>query len=332
MTKKELESLTIAELRALAKKKKVVLPAGARKADIVSALARAKSGTARKTTGVVAGKKKAQAKKAAAGTPTPSRAKPAARASKAAGTSSGRQAAAAKVSASNITVAAGTPVVSKITEREWLMPAGRQEPATAQERVADAKFYTGTSATGREMSYGSLPHEYGQDRIVLLARDPRMVFAFWEVTKQRLDEERKRIGSDARLCVRVYDVTGVAFDGGNETAYFDQEVYERVGSWYLDLGRPGHAFCADLGVRLPSGRFHTLFRSNTISMPREGFSDVLDEEWIGPEEEFLRLYAGPLQGLGGISSAQVRELMRKRRALEISSPGMSARSRRQLRR
>jgi hypothetical protein len=326
MTKNELTSLTLAELKALAKKKKVAVPAGARKADIVPALLAATAGPAKKQ----ATRKKAPAKvKTAAvksaSTRTGSAAKKAApgRLSKA-----GKAAAVKKAAAAVDRTTGKGPVVRKVLEREWQMPPGREEPTMAQERVADAKFYTGATEAKPAGPYGALPHEYGQERLVLLARDPHTVFAFWEVPQWRLDQEQARMGGNVRLCVRVYDVTGVSFNGGNELGYFDQEVYERVGSWYFDLGRAGHSFCADLGLRSPDGRFQSLIRSNTVAVPREGFSDAQDEEWMVLEEEFLRLYGLSGQSLGGISSAQVRELMRKRRLLEISSPGQFGGTRR----
>jgi len=154
-----------------------------------------------------------------------------------------------------------------------------------------------------------------------------MALCYWELPESRLDKEKAWFGRDSKLCVRVYDVTGVQFNGANATAYYDQEVYERVGSWYFDLGRPTHSFCADLGLMSPDGRFETLIRSNTVTMPRDGVSDVLDEEWMLVEEEFLKLYGIPGSARGGrrihggISSPEAQELLRQRRLLEISSPG-----------
>jgi hypothetical protein len=332
MTKRELASLTVAELKALAKKKKVALPAGARKAEIIEALAEGKAEAGRTPVKTTAVKQKAPAKGKAAAkgkTAVSPRARSAAKRTKQADTAAGRKGAATTSPSAGRTPAKG-PAVKRVSEREWRMPAGREEPIMAQERVADAKFYTGTPVARPEEPSGALPHEYGQEQFTLLVRDPHTVFAFWEMPQQRLDRGRERMGRDSRLCVRIYDVTGVAFDGRNEVAYFDQEVYERVGSWYFDLGRAGRAFCADLGLRTPDGRFQTLLRSNAISMPREGFSDVVDEEWTVTEEDFLKLYGAP--GPGGISSAEVRELMRKRRLLEVSSPGMSGRQKERPRR
>jgi uncharacterized protein len=119
----------------------------------------------------------------------------------------------------------------------------------------------------------------------------------------------------------------VQFDGRNAIGYFDQEVYERVGNWYFDFGRPTHSFCADLGLLSPEGRFLTLARSNYVTMPRDGVSDVIDEEWMLVDEEFWKLY-GYAEGVHSGSSPGIseKEMMRRRRlrmqAQAISSPGM----------
>jgi len=220
--------------------------------------------------------------------------------------------------------AAAKPVKEALPRREWQMPSGVEEPLMAQERVSDAKYYTGTSEHKPPMPYDTLPHEYGGERMALLARDPYMALGYWELPQVRLEKEKAWFGWDSKLCIRVYDVTGIQFDGSNAAAYFDQEVYERVGSWYFDFGRPTHSFCADLGLMAPNGRFLTLVRSNRVTMPRDGVSDVLDEEWMLVDEEFMKLYGvpGSVRGVhGGFSSPEAQEVLRQRRLLEITSPG-----------
>ena len=192
----------------------------------------------------------------------------------------------------------------------------------AQERVADAKYYTGTGEQKPAVPSDTLTHEYGSERMALMARDPYMAFSYWELPQARLEKEKAWFGWDSKLCVRVYDITGVLFDGTNATAYFDQEVYDRVGSWYFDFSRPMHSFCADLGLLAPNGRFLTMIRSNAVTMPRDGVSDVLDEEWMLMDEEFMKLYGIAGATSGGFSSQQVQELMSQRRMLKISSPGL----------
>jgi hypothetical protein len=315
MKKAELAAKTVAELKALAKKKKVSLPAGAKKDDVIKALMA--SGTRPKAE-KPAGKKKAAAEKAA-------------ESKKAAAP---KKAEAPKRPARRAAVSA--PVVKTVKEpakapaRRWEMPVGAEEPLMAQERVAEAKFYTGPVPEQRPTPptrpYEELPFGYGEEKIALMARDPYVAFAYWEATPSRIDREKAWFGWNSKLCVRIYDVTGVQFDGRNALGYYDQEIYERIGNWYFDLGRPTHSFCADLGLLSPEGKFLTLARSNYVTMPRDGASDVIDEEWMIVDEEFWKLYGYPEGVPGGISSQQAQEIIQRRRRMhEISSPGMSSR-------
>jgi len=323
MTKNGLTTMTVAELKALAKKKKISLPAGSNKADIVKilakggpALSRSKGTAAGKTVKAVktakapkASGKKAVAKKRLSGKTAGT--KKLAKAKKPAA----KKRTAAKKANRTVMTAGQAPV-----RRPWQLPAGVEESLLAQERVADAKYYTGTAEPKPAAPFDMLTHEYGSERMALMARDPYMAFSYWELPQSRIEKEKAWFGWDSKLCVRVYDITGVMFDGKNAIAYFDQEVYERVGSWYFEFGRPMHSFCADLGLLAANGRFLTMIRSNAVTMPRDGVSDVLDEEWMLVDEEFMKLYSG--SRTGGISSQQAQELMSQRRMLEITSPGL----------
>jgi len=318
MKKHDLLSKTVAELKALAKKHGISLSTGAKKADIVKAVAKGVSGSSKSK-----GKASVKAVRTSQARKTAAKMKPSKRTAGATRTAAKKKPSASK---QKPTVKRSRPSARSVGRTPlrgtWQITAAREEPLRAQERVADAKYYTGTVEQRPSARFDPLTHEYGTDRIALMARDPYVAFAYWELLQARLEKERSWFGWDSKLCVRVYDVTGVLFDGKNAQAYFDQEVYDRVGSWYFDFGRPMHSFCADLGLLAPNGRFLTMIRSNAVTMPRDGVSDVMDEEWLLADEDFMKLYGGSVSGAGGFSSQQVQELISQRRMLKITSPGM----------
>lgn len=327
MTKPELTAMTVAELKALAKKKKVSLSPNEKKADIIAALLasepskkpakkkpaieEALSATKRAVKKVTTATKQAiqkavQPKKPAA-TKAPAVIEP--------------------VAAARRRPAPGGPAKVAVPRQEWKLPPAAEEPQMAQERVSESKYYTGPAARELMPAHGELPKGYGEDKIVLMMRDPFVAYAYWEAAPERIERERAWFGWSSKLCLRIYDVTGVQFDGRNAIGYFDQEIYDRTGNWYFDLGRPSHSFCADLGLLAPEGRFLTLARSNYITMPLDTASDVIDEEWMLVDEEFWKLYGYPEGMRGGLSSPQMQEMVRRRRLLEISSPGLFSRER-----
>jgi hypothetical protein len=215
---------------------------------------------------------------------------------------------------------AKTPVTTTPV-REWKLPPGAEEPLMAQERIAESKYYTGPARQAPSVASGELPQGYGDEKVTLLSRDPFVAYAYWEVTPARIEREKKWFGWDSKICVRIYDITGVQFDGRNAIGYYDQEVFERAGSWYFDFGRPAHSFCADLGLLSTGGRFLTIARSNYITMPRDAVSEVIDEEWMMVDEEFWKLY-GYEGSRRGVSSPEMQEMLKRRREMEITSPGL----------
>jgi len=299
MKNNDLTAMTVAELKALAKEKKLSIPTGAKKVDIVAALTAAPNskkpilkrlGTALQSV----------AKKSEKRRETPLK-KPA-------------------VISTKVSTDKQTKRVSPV--RDWKVPPKQEEPMMVQERVSESKYYTGPAQSFTGTAYGDLPQGYGVEQITLMTRDPFIAYAYWEASSARIERERTWFGWDAKLCIRIYDITGVPFDGRNAIGYYDQEITDQIGGWYFDLGRPSHSFCADLGLITPEGRFLTLARSNYITMPRDGVSDRTDDEWMLLDEEYMKLYGIP----SGLSSPQIQEMMKRKRMQEITSPGTFARS------
>jgi len=105
-----------------------------------------------------------------------------------------------------------------------------------------------------------LPEEYGEDNIVIMIVNPWKLFIYWEVTK---DIFRKYKGN---LSIRLYDITGVDFNGTNAKSYVDIAIYNRISNLYFDVN-PEKEFIADVGF-LESGTFRMVARSNKASTPR----------------------------------------------------------------
>lgn len=172
-----------------------------------------------------------------------------------------------------------------------------------------------------------LPRGYGDNRIVLMARDSYWIFAYWEIQQYSVDEARSFLGDawdSACWVLRVNDVTDIIFDGTNSHSFFDIEMAAETDNWYIEVAEDDRGYVAEIGVRAADGRFFVLARSNAVETPRAGLSDVIDEAWMSREREFERLYA--MAGGGGTSSASLglREMMEQRLRALISSGGVSS--------
>ncbi len=174
------------------------------------------------------------------------------------------------------------------------LPVSFKENVPSYETTVESSKYPYAVTPGplRQMPL-ELPGQYGEDKITVLVRDPRWIYAYWEITPQAFDRVRKQVGekfNSAKMALRVYDVSKINFNGSNAHGFFDIPINQYADSWYIETGGPGKSFCVDIGYLLPGGRFITIARSNAVRMPLEGASGLTDEEWMVPEEMFARLY------------------------------------------
>ncbi|MDP3260447.1 MAG: DUF4912 domain-containing protein [Thermodesulfovibrionales bacterium] len=119
-----------------------------------------------------------------------------------------------------------------------------------------------------------LPAEYGEDRITLMTVNPWKLFAYWEVREDTLSKIK------GTLVLRVYDVTGIYFDGKNANLVFDVPVHGRIGDSYIGVG-PDKVFIVDIGAVSKAGEFVAIARSNQAATPA---LKVAKEEGIAPED------------------------------------------------
>jgi hypothetical protein len=174
----------------------------------------------------------------------------------------------------------------------------------------------GTPVATESSGKNGLPKNYGDTKIVILPRDPIWFYAYWEVAQAKFDELRAQLGdqkfNSSRWTLRVYDVTGIKFEGTNAHRFFDIAVGPAIDNWYVNVGEVNRSWCVDLGLVTPDGEFIVIARSNIVNMPRQGISPVTDEQWAILQQEFERLLK--LSGVDkiGKSSFDIAKLMRER--------------------
>ena len=85
------------------------------------------------------------------------------------------------------------------------------------------------------------------------------------------------------------------------------------------MGIPDREWVAELGLRTASGGFFMLVRSNTVKTPPFGISDVLDEEWMMPDDMYYKLLGimGGFESVG--DSMSVRKMVERYVRQSVSS-------------
>ncbi|MBI3323360.1 MAG: DUF4912 domain-containing protein, partial [Candidatus Omnitrophica bacterium] len=167
-----------------------------------------------------------------------------------------------------------------------------------------------------------IPTGYGDHRIVVMVKDPWWLYAYWELQPHLERQARRQLAPEdiegLRSVLRVYDVTDRDFPTQPAQAHSDITLSGLAVSWYLHVNAPNRSFVVDIGLLTRHGRFLALARSNRVTTPRFGPSDVIDEEWMVADEDYWKLF-GMTAGVGmGSSPTALKELL----ARALASPGL----------
>lgn len=276
----ELAHRTTKELRALARDRGLSGYSGLRKSELIDLLA----GGERKSAGRTTTRERAGAPRSRSSGPTK---RPAA---------GGR----AEPAPGTLTGTALSPRVRR---------AFSSHRRLGEQRIKASKYYLGVQES-RELDDGfDYPDTHGESAISLMVRDPYWLFAYWEFAPGLRGELVDRVGEDAllrsRTVLRVHDVTGA--DPDNSLGHHDIDVAPEARNWYINVARVEREYCVDIGLITPDGTFIVIARSNRVSLPPVGPSDLIDDEWVTIEalEEFYvrsTTERGPSSGSGGWGS------------------------------
>ncbi|MBI4335764.1 MAG: DUF4912 domain-containing protein [Candidatus Omnitrophica bacterium] len=197
-----------------------------------------------------------------------------------------------------------------------------------QQKVEESKYYLGPAPSYKGAEEFRFPEGYGDNKIVIMVRDPWWLYSYWEITRHREDEVRQEIRRNGlapvKSILRVYDVTDIEFNGGNAHSHFDIELTGLASNWYINIGTPNKSWIVEIGILASGSRFFLLARSNCVRTPRFGMSEVIDEEWMCAEEDYWRMF-GLSGGFGiGKASLALREMFKKRLLEQITSGGVSS--------
>ena len=130
-----------------------------------------------------------------------------------------------------------------------------------------------------------LPYEYNEDKATLLVRDPKCIFAFWEITSTLI--QKYSIGYDRQLIMRIIDVT----DSNNPYEYSWYKDYDigEAQNWYIHVENSNRDYQALFGYH-DSERFVPILISNRVMVPRDSVSDDIDEQWMNPNDQWQQIF------------------------------------------
>ncbi|MBC8474093.1 MAG: DUF4912 domain-containing protein, partial [Candidatus Omnitrophica bacterium] len=122
-------------------------------------------------------------------------------------------------------------------------------------------------------NYDLLSH-YGTTHLTLMVKDPFWIYTYWELANQKEDM------GNAKIVLRMHDVTLIDFNGSNSNHYFDIEVGPHSNNWYINLLKDGVSYIGEIGLRMSDGGFFVLARSNCVQTPRMNYSPRSEQIWM----------------------------------------------------
>ena len=118
---------------------------------------------------------------------------------------------------------------------------------------------------------GQLPDSYGTRKLFLVARDPQLVFAYWDFDFAQY-QDAANAAHDGKIFLELY----VPGEGRVQQIH----VWDSHKNWYLQVNRPNTPFFAQLGYYRNDGGFEVLARSAEVTTPRDDLSPNTDARFV----------------------------------------------------
>jgi ABC-type phosphate transport system substrate-binding protein len=190
------------------------------------------------------------------------------------------------------TMAANMPderMVVRLTQSN--VEATKYDVGQSEPEVAASQF-SSTDTSVRALAdvdegFGALPGGYGESRLILMSREPQWAYAYWDVPEEMRQPLRTQGGQ--QLALRLYDVTDMPPSQQQPHSVQQYEIDELAQNWYLPIPVSDREYVAELGYLATGGRWLSLVRSNSVSVPPVYPSDWEDTQMvtIGWEETLV---------------------------------------------
>jgi len=108
------------------------------------------------------------------------------------------------------------------------------------------------------------------DHITIMPRDPSSLYVYWDITSQRkqmTEEHFHTAFHNLPKFLRVYDITCLDFSGDHWNRHTDIALHGDADNWFVMGMEPNCTYIVDYGTTTLDGRFVTLLRSNTVTLP-----------------------------------------------------------------
>ena len=291
------------------------------KEQLVKSIVRA---TQKSSAGAARAVSKPKAKVAAKAAPKPAQKSAAARPVKAA-----QSPAPARVRAPSAKARAKS---AKIQQKIQNVKAERDRQKNLAGNEANGHTVAIQSVNGKTASKnGDVKHEVAKstmkkDRVVLLVRDAYWLQAVWELTRQSVERAQVALAQQwhtAKPVLRLIELESNSTTSSVEQVGKVIAIHGGVNTWFIDVQDSPKTFRVDVGYMAANGKFFALARSNSVTTPRPGSRDGLENNWSDIANDCEKIYALS----GGFSdespTGELQEVFEERLGRPMSGPSGS---------
>lgn len=125
--------------------------------------------------------------------------------------------------------------------------------------------------------------KYGETLVALMVVGPYKLYVYWEINIKDILSLKNLLGKNtsiSKYILRVYDISGITFNGNNAHYHFDIQIDKDTENWYIDLWSPGNSYCVELGIKANNRNFFPLVRSDSVITPRVKPSNLSKLKWM----------------------------------------------------
>jgi len=112
-----------------------------------------------------------------------------------------------------------------------------------------------------------------ESSLQLTLKDPDWVIVNWHFSRETLKYISFFLNKEenSETILKIYDITGVVFNGENDNRHWEIGVSLEAKTWYINISNPSSTIMMDFGLKDAQGIFYLIARSNAVTIP---FDDV----------------------------------------------------------
>lgn len=103
----------------------------------------------------------------------------------------------------------------------------------------------------------------------------------------------------------------------------DIEIHGGLRNWYIDWSGERASFRVMIGYLAPTGRFHAICESNTVTTPAAGTPEAVDEHWadVGADSEKIFALSGGYDAER--DTGELQEILEERAHRKLGAPALA---------